>query len=224
MAIYELVSVMAFIAALWWSVRSRNPMCLGALIGGTLLFGFDWFWCGRSFFNATFSPDLTMIPGLHIQGQTYPVAAALNWGVGFGFVPFLISQAHGSLSKHLRAWYCPVVLVVAAIFGMAVEIPMVSGLGMYTYHQAPEYLIYGVPWSNIWFNGMLVGLSYFGLVYAQKWAALPEGCGFALCSENTWKGFTMAAAALWSALYFSGVIQLFWYSAVTPWVESGRLF
>lgn len=224
MAVYEIASVLVFLAALWWSLRSRNPICLGALIGGTLLFGFDWLWCGRGFFNATFAPSLNMIPGLHIQGQSYPAACALNWGVGFGFLPYLVAQGHGALSRHLGSWHYPVALLVSAIIGMGVEIPLVSGLGVYTYHQAPGYLIYGVPWSNLWFDGNLIALSYFGLAYAQKWAALPEGCGFALNRETTWKGFTMAAAALWVPIFFITVVQLFWYSATAPWVESGRLF
>ena len=140
------------------------------------------------------------------------------------FAPYLIAQAHGSLSKRLGIWHYPVVLVLAAMIDMAAEISLVSGLGVYAYHQAPGYLIYGVPWSNLWFGGNLIALSYFGLAYAQKWAALPEDCGFALDKETTWKGLVMAAAALWTPIFFITVIQFFWYSAAAPWVESGRLF
>ena len=51
MAIYEAGSIAAFIAALFWVLRSRNPVNLGALIGGFMIFGFDWLWCGKGFFN-----------------------------------------------------------------------------------------------------------------------------------------------------------------------------
>lgn len=29
---------------------------------------------------------------------------------------------------------------------------------------------------------------------------------------------------LWGSFFFLNVLQLFWYSAAAPWVESGRLF
>ena len=224
MAIYQLASVAAFFAALWWSLRSRDPLCLGALLGGILLFGFDWLWCGRSFFNATFAPNLITIPGLSIQGQTYPIAVALNWSVGFGFAPYLISKYHAANSARLGLLHYPIALAIGAAIDMAAEIPLVSGLGVYTYHQAPEYLMLGVPWSNLWLGGNLIALSYFGLAYARRWAAIPEQHGFALGNETTWKGFMMSSAALYAAFFITTVVQFFWYSAAAPWVESGRLF
>jgi hypothetical protein len=224
MAIYEILSVLAFIAAFIWTLRSRDPLCLGALLGGILLFAFDWLWCGRAFFNATFTNDLMMIPGIHMYGQTYPIAVALNWSVGFGFLPYLLARLHGAASARLGMLHYPVALAIGAVIDMAAEIPLVSGLGVYTYHQAPEYLLAGVPWSNLWFGGNLIAMSYFGLAYACKWAAVPPGHGFALRSEITWKGMTMAAAALYTAFFVSTVGQLWWYSAAAPWVESGRPF
>lgn len=224
MDIYQLASVAAFIAALWWSLRSRDPLCLGALLGGLLLFGFDWLWCGRAFFNATFTQNLVMIPGIDIQDQKYPIAVALNWSVGFGFLPYLIAKHHGANAARLGKLHYPVALAIGAMIDMAAEIPLVSGLGVYTYHQAPEYLMAGVPWSNLWFGGNLIAMSYFGLAYARRWAALPQGAGFAPGSETTWKGLTMSSAALYTAFFVSTVVQFFWYSAAAPWVESGRLF
>ena len=56
MAIYEIISVLAFLAAVGWAISSRNPFNLGAVLGGFFLFVFDWIWCGKWFFNATFTP------------------------------------------------------------------------------------------------------------------------------------------------------------------------
>ena len=42
MAIYEIVSIVAFLAALGWAINSKNPFNLGAVIGGFFLFVFDW--------------------------------------------------------------------------------------------------------------------------------------------------------------------------------------
>jgi hypothetical protein len=224
MAIYEIVSVLAFLGALGWAINSRNPFNLGAVLGGFFLFVFDWIWCGKWFFNATFTGDLTMIPGIHILGQQYPIAVACNWSVGFGLMPLLLSRFHGALSAKLGVLHFPVVFAVAAVLDMLAEVPLVSGLGVYTYHQAPQYLLWGVTWSNLWLGAGILALPYFGFAYVQKWAAIPPNAGFALNSETTWKGILMAAATLWASFFIMGVPQIFWYSAVAPWVESGRLF
>jgi len=224
MIIYQIVSVLAFLGTLGWAISSRNPFNLGAVIGGFFLFVFDWLWCGKGFFNATFAPDLVMIPGIHILGQHYPIAVACNWSVGFGLLPLLLSRLHGTLAQKLGVLHFPVVLVVSAALDMMSEMPLVSGLGIYTYHQAPEYLLWGVPWSNLWFGGGLMALPYFGFAYARKWAAIPANAGFSLSSETTWRGILMAAATPWAAFFALTLPQLFWYSAAAPWIESGRLF
>jgi hypothetical protein len=70
----------------------------------------------------------------------------------------------------------------------------------------------------------LLTASYFGVAHVQKWAAIPDGSGFALTSEATWKGLLMAAGAILTSAFLLGVLQLFWWSAAHPWVESGRQF
>jgi hypothetical protein len=81
-----------------------------------------------------------------------------------------------------------------------------------------------VFWSNTWLLGGVLTASYFGLAHVQKWAAIPESAGLALTSETTWKGLLMAAGAILTSAFLLGVLQLFWWSATHPWVESGRLF
>ncbi len=224
MAIYEIGSIVAFLAALAWVVRSRNPVNLGALIGGFLIFGFDWLWCSKAFFNATFTQNLTMFPGIHILGEQYPVAVACNWAIGYGFGPLLLSKFHGPLSRSLGKLHFPVILAACAVVDISIEAILISGLGVYKYHQAPEFLILGVAWSNAWLLGGLLAFAYFGLAYVQKWTAIADGAGFAPGSETTWKGISLAAGAIWTSAFFLTVVQFYWYSATTPWIESGRLF
>ena len=224
MAIYEVVSVVLFLAALGWAFGSGNPFNVGAVLGGFFLFVFDWIWCGKGFFNATFNPGLTMIPGINVLGQQYPIAVACNWSIGFGLMPLLLCRFHGKLSSKLGLLHFPVVLAICAVFDMVAEVPLVSGLGVYAYHQAPEYLLWGVPWSSLWFGGGLLALPYFGFAYTQKWAAIPDNAGLSLNSETTWCGILIAAATLWASFFIMTVPQIFWYSAATPWIESGRLF
>lgn len=222
--IYEVVSTLIFIAALVWVIRTRNPFYLGALLGGFLLFIFDWLWVGKDFFNATFNQELTMIPGLDVLGQRYPWAVAFNWAVGFGVVPLLLARNFERWSAALRVWHFPVILAVAAVGDLFLEEFLVSILQVYTYHQASEFLVWGVPWSSLWFGGGLMTLPYFAFHYVQKWVPMDARAGFSLTSENTWKAFFMAAAAMWVCFFLLTVPQTFWYSAAQPWVESGRLF
>ena len=41
---FEIVSLLIYIGALVWAIRSRNPYWFGLLIGATLVFVFDWHW------------------------------------------------------------------------------------------------------------------------------------------------------------------------------------
>ncbi len=221
---YEPVSIALFLLALGWALRSGSPINLGAVLGGFLLFGFDWLWCSRGFWNATVAQNLIMIPGLHIQGQRYPIAIACNWSVGYGLLPLLLSKCHGAISRSLGVWHLPVMLVLFAALDIAIEGLLISVLGVYAYHQAPRFLFWGVAWSNTWMLGGLLTAGYFGLAYAEKWAAIPVGSGISPARETTWKGVIMAAGTILTSAFLLGVAQFFWFSATSPWVESGRMF
>ena len=222
--IYEIVITLLFLATLVWAIRTRDPINLGAIFGGFMLFGFDWLWCSRGFWNATVAADLSMIPGLHILGQQYPISICFIWAFGFGFLPVFASGFHDAIGRKLGYLHFPVVLVIAALIDLVVEAVCISGLGVWTYHQAPEYKLLGVVWSNAWFLGGLLAISYFGLARVHKWGAIPRNAGLSLSSETTWKGIFMAVSAIIVPAFLLGVVQLFWWSATSPWVESGRLF
>jgi hypothetical protein len=222
---YEIVSVIVYLIGLWWIIRQRNPLYLGALIGATFLYGFDWAFCTRGFFNTTYNPDLIRIPGLTNQGMFEPAVIPFNYGLPFSILPVLLTrstpvleQKFGKVGTLFFAWMCGMV-------GVAVyEIPTVHVLHIWTYHQQPEYMVYGFPWSNFWLAGNLVLFPYIGFRYLSKWAAIPPGAGFAIGSENTWKGILMGALPIWGGLYITYLIQLFWYANVHPWVDVGRPF
>jgi nitric oxide reductase large subunit len=135
-----------------------------------------------------------------------------------------VSKYYDPISRTLGKLHFPVVFVAAAMLDIAIEAFVISGFGVYAYHQAPQYLFLGVVWSNTWLLGGLLTASYFGLAHVQKWTAIPKGAGFALASETTWKGVLMAAGAILTSAFLLGVLQLFWWSATHPWIESGRQF
>ena len=221
---YEIGITVIFLAVLVWAVRTRDPINLGAIFGGFMLFGFDWLWCSRGFWNASTANDLVMIPGLHILGVSYPVSICFIWAVGFGFVPLIASNFQAQIKRALGPLHFPVIFAIAAAIDLVVEAVCISYFGVWSYHQAPEYKLWGVVWSNTWFLGGLLTASYYGLARVRKWAAIPEGAGLSWSSETTWKGILMAAAAILLPAFLLGCVQLFWWSATQPWVESGRLF
>ncbi len=221
---FEIVSDVLYVLILLWIVRGRNPLSLGAYLGATTVYGFDWMWSTKGFFNATFNPDLIPMPGLHDMGITEPYSIPLNYGAGFGLIAILLVRAAPWLDRRLGLAGYPGVWAFGAVAVAAYEIPVVHILHAWTYHQQPQYLVDGFPWSNFWLAGNLVLGCYAGLRFAERWAAIPAGVGFGLGRETTWKGIAMGAAPIWAAFYATQLIQMFWYSAVTPWVESGRPF
>ena len=98
---YEIIVTILFVLAGAWVVWTRDPINLGALIGGFLLSGFDWLWCSRGFWNATIPNGLTMIPGLDIEGVRYPWTICFIWAVGFGVLPLVASFFY---SRHLVSY------------------------------------------------------------------------------------------------------------------------
>jgi len=213
--VYESAMTALFFAALGWALWSRNPINLGAVLGGFMLSGFDWLWCSRGFWNATVAPSLMMIPGIHVLGQQYPISICFLW---------VASKCYGQISRSLGKLHFPVIFVAAAALDLAIEVLCVSRLGVWTYHQSPRYLFHGVPWSNTWLLGGLLTASYYGLARVQKWAAIPKDTGLALNNENTWKGVLLSAGTILTSAFLLGVLQLFWWSATHPWIESGRQF
>jgi len=219
---YEIVVTVAFLAVLIWTLNTRSPIALGAIVGGFLLSGFDWLWCSRGFWNATTAGGLVMVPGLHIMGVHYPITICFVWSIGFGFIPVFASSHYPAIARAFGRLHIPIIFVIAAIIDWLIEYIGVTTLGVWTYHQAPAYLLGGVPWSNSWFLGGVLACSYFGLAKVKKWGSISDNAGFSPFSENTWKGVLLAASAIFTPAFLLGVAQLFWWSATQPWVESGR--
>lgn len=214
----------AYFIVLIWIARRRDPLALGAVVAGTLCFVFDWAWCARSFFNATFNPDLIPIPLMSVSEIFYPVAVAPAWGLAFGLPAVLLTQALPTLQRRFGA-FAYVLIWIGGGVGMTLAEQLLTGvLQVYTYHQKPEFLIGTVPWSNILLSGNLMLLATLFFRSMQDWAALPGGVGFSLSNALARKGLLMGALPVWGAFVIAYVVQLFWYGAAEPWVESGRPF
>lgn len=217
--LFEVVSVVLYAAVLVWLLRLRNPLYLGAFIGGTLVFAFDWHWTTNGFFRATFNEHLVPIPGIGIGGQHEPLAIPLNYGFGFGLPAVLYTMKHKWMEQRFGRWKVPAIWLGGAIGVGIYEIPVVHLLGIWTYHQRPGFELLGFPWSNFWFGANLIAGSCIGVAAMARWAQIPERAGFSLRDETTWKGLVMGAAPVLCAFYLTGLLQLWWYSAAQPWIS-----
>ena len=95
------------------------------------------------------------------------------------------------------------------------------------------YLLGGVPWSNIWFSGLLTVTCYMGARLAVRWAsparvATSVGPGAMaadpLTLEDRAKGLLFGAASVWAAFYVSLLVQIVWYAITQPWVATPKPF
>ena len=221
---YEMGTYLLYAAATYGLWRTRQPLYLGALVGATTVYGFDWVYCSKYFFNVTYNPDLVWIPGLNLMGVREPIAIPFAYGTAFG--PFAVALVAGKdwFDRRFGVGGYLVVWVIGAVGVMLYEVPVVHLLHIWTYHQRSEHLIWGVPISDIWLAGNLVLISYAGLRWMQRWALIPAGCGWSLRRETTWKGIVMGAMPAWAAFYVTFLIQQYWYAYATPWVDAGRPF
>lgn len=221
---YEIVTLLLYVVAFIWIWRMRNPVFLGAMIGATLVFGFDWVYCTKFFFNVTYNPALVWIPGLNIQGIREPLAIPFAYGVAFGPFTVLLVKGKDWFDRMFGTAHYIVVWVIGAIGVMMYEVPVVHLLHIWTYNQQPSEMLWGVPWSDLWLAGNLIGISYAVLRWMERWAQIPPNTPFRIGSEASWKGIIMGGVAPWVGFYVTFLIQLFWYSYAQPWVDVGRPF
>jgi hypothetical protein len=217
---FEVVSLVLYASALVWVVRMHNPLYLGAFLGATLLWAFDWTFATNGFFRVTFSEHLIAIPGLDNQGVTEPLSMPMNYALGFGVPPVLWARSDASMRRRFGAWRHPLILVGGAIGVAIYEVPVVHLLGIWTYHQEPRFMVLGFPWSDFWFAAGLLGGSAIILAQVQRWMEGTGGAEQTLSpAERRWRGLVLGAMPIWTAFYLTYMVQLFWYAATEPWPE-----
>ena len=222
--LFEAGCLLLWLAGLWWIVRTHNPLYLGAYAASALLVLFDWIFNSKWFFRVDYSSHF--IPLWRIEGATQPVALAMNYAFYFGApVVLLVHFRHRIDERFGRAGWLVVFLLSSAALPVF-EIPMVRLLHLWHYYQRPGFLLGGVPWSNIWYSGLLTTSCYGALRLAARWTPVPvTAAGPALDARDTfWQPFLLGVAAIWSAFYLSMLVQTIWYAATQPWVATPRPF
>ena len=227
--LFELLCLTLFIAGLLWVRRTGHPVYAGVYLGSTLLFGFDWIFNSNWLFRVEF--DSKFIAVWRMSGVTEPLAMALNYAFYFGAPVVLLVHYREALDRRFgRKGWLVVFLGACAILPLF-ECPMVSWAHLWTYYQKPGFELWGVPWSNIWYSGVLTTTCYGAVRLAVRWARVPVGVPAgpgapqaAPSGEDRWRAMAMGAAGIWAAFYVSMLVQLVWYALTQPWVATPRPF
>ena len=236
--LFELLCLTLFLGGLVWVRRTGHPVYAGVYLGSTLLFGFDWIFNSNWLFRVEF--DTKFIAVWRMQGVTEPLAMALNYAFYFGAPVLLLVHFREKLDRRFGARGYLLVFLLGAAALPVFEIPMVRWGHLWHYYQKPAYLLGGVPWSNIWYSGLLTLTCYMGARLALRWAspaglptpapsAVSMGPGAmaarpALTFEDRAKGLLIGAAAIWAAFYVSLLIQIAWYAITQPWTAAPKPF
>ena len=218
---FEIGGLLIYLAALVFSLRTRDPFFIGIFASCNLFVFWDWIFNTVWFFNVTFNAKLTTL--WVIAGERETLAAVLAF-VGFYYWVFhLLARYSQALDARLGRWQYPLLYAVSCVYVLVFEVMFVN-LGVWTYWQKPEYEFYGVAWSNAFFNAHIIILCYLLLRYFRTWAQLESVGSMDLRRESFWKPFVLAASAVQAGTFAAFSIQMVWYIATQPWVESPRLF
>jgi hypothetical protein len=222
--LFEAGCLLLWLAGLRWIVRTRNPVYIGAYAAAALLVLFDWIFNSKWFFRVDYSSHF--LPLWRIEGATQPVALAMNYAFYFGAPVVLLVHFRRRLDERFGRTGWLLVFLVSAAALPVFEIPMVRLLHLWHYYQRPAFLLGGVPWSNIWYSGLLTTACYGALRLATRWAPAGSPSGAAVFGrrETWWQGFALGVGAIWSAFYLAMLIQLVWYAATQPWLPTPRPF
>jgi hypothetical protein len=213
---YEAVSALLVVGGLVYVVRRRDPLYAGLYLGSAVGGGvFEWIFDTRWYFNLTADPRL--IPLWEMGGVTAPLAMVFFYTFFFG-IPLILLLEHSPalLARFGRRGLFALLAGLAAIGVLAFEGFNTSVTGVYAYHQAPEFLLLGMPWSNLWFSPLIFCFAYWGALRARELVAAAAPAS----STAVAVGFAVLVTAYFAAATLNGV----WYALAEPWVESGRPF
>lgn len=212
---YQMLSGVLALGGLVYLLRRRDPLHLGLYLGSAVGGGvFEWIFDTRWYFNLT--PDERLVPLWRVDGVPAPLAMIFFYTFFFGIPLVLLLEHSDALFARFGRRGCYLGLtLVAAVGVLAFESFNTSVIGVYAYHQRPEFLLLGMPWSNLWFSPLIFCFAFWGALRARDLArAAPAG------STALALGFAVLVTAYFAAATLNGI----WYALATPWTESGRPF
>jgi len=225
--LFEFAALLLWLAGVEFVRRHPKALYVGAYVGSSTLFCFDWAFNAKWFFNVRYSAHF--LPLFRIHGEVQPVALSLTYAFYFGGPLLVAVHYRDAIDRRLgrRGWLA--VFVVSGLVNPLFEIPLVHWLHLWTYYQRPGFLLGGVAWSNIWFSGMLFTTCYAGVRLALRWTTAGDAASMALGRtgslqlrerERWWRDVTVGAATIWASFYVCMSVQLIWYALAQPWTSA----
>jgi hypothetical protein len=211
---YEAVGLLLFLGGWLFVWRRRNPLYVGFYLATSIGAAvFEWIYDSKYYFRLTAAKDF--IPAWTMDGVQAPLAMIFFYAFAIG-VPLMIAlDRRELLVKRFGRRGIYVFLVVMAVVGtLAFESTNTSLAHIYAYHQRRQYLIWGMPWSNLWFGPLIWVFSYWGMSAARS---------LAVGQDRTIKvalGFWAVIAGFFVASVINGV----WYVLSEPWTHTPRPF
>lgn len=221
---YEVIGALLFLGGLIWIWRSRNPLYVGTYLGSSIGGGiYEWIFDSRYYFRLT--TDEKFIPAWTMDGVEAPLAMILFYAFFFGIPLLLLVERHEALVRRLGPRGLYVMLAVLGIVGTpAFECLNTSVTHIYHYHQRPEHLFYGMPYSNFWFGALMFICPYWGLVQARRILGFPQTPVAALAPDQRRLAIALGFAAIITGFFVAASINGVWYVWAEPWIDSPRPF
>lgn len=221
---YEAVAGLLFLVGLIWVWRARRPLYYGVYLGSSVGGGiFEWVFDSRYYFRLT--ADERFISAWTIDGVEAPLAMILFYAFFFGIPLLWIADRHEALKQRFGNAKVYIGLLLLGVIGTPLfECTNVSIAHIYHYHQAEPYLLYGMPWSNLWFGALMFVCPYWGLIQVRSLLdsiqSAPQRFGWFSWQQEAALGFAVIITGFFVAATVNGV----WYAWAEPWVASPRPF
>ena len=223
--LFEVAAVLVW--ALGWVMVRRfgaTKFLFGLYLGTTAWFMWDWIFTDSWFLNLSY--DSRSILLYTLDGRPEPLWSPASYGFFFGIATLVILRYRTALRNRFGRWFYLVVPLGMAVFDVAVEGLIVSGLDIYRYGYRDEWTILGVPYTNIvWvilIEVLLIStLSAFAdLQHKRGQLAVlgdPDGPTQKAGKDEPWVIAALTFSVTAAAVYLGTTAMAFVLEAVDPW-------
>ncbi len=221
---YELIGALLFLGGLIGVWRSRNPLYYGTYLGSSIGGGiYEWIFDSRYYFRLT--ADEKFIPAWTMDGVPAPLAMILFYAFFFGIPLLWLVHRHEVLVQRFGPRGLYLMLATLGVVGTPLfECLNTSVTHIYRYHQAERYLLWGMPWSNLWFGALMFVCAYWGLVQARSILGFPQTPPAELKPQQRRLATALGFAAIITGFFVASTINGVWYVWAEPWISSPRPF
>lgn len=167
--LYELVQVLGTVFGGYLVVRFGRTRFLAGLYTGCIsIFFWDWIFTDSWFLNLIY--DDRSINLFTLAGRPEPLWSPASYATFFGITTLLILRYRDWLEQRLGRWQYLVLPLFFIVLDLSAEGLSIYVLDIYRYGYQPDWLIFGVPYTNLlWVNIILLLMAWIsrGVVRMQ---------------------------------------------------------